>query len=254
MIPSSSTGNDYITKFINAAETGGYMNPDWSLYKPRVQLLSGSPWDPSKGSGAWVPQRQYEGTRGSIFLNDRTPYSGSEAANLLSHELIHVNQNLDTLYNSLTRRGQKDLSKNLYEVLPYLKEKYGYFGGYDDNPNAPLAERMADLQGFQFNNRLDLAKDPVFQKLGLANDPDFNALWNASTVERSRRLDPRDLPPGKITESDYPKGKAPIYYRPIDRLTDYVSKKVKNTVSGGRSGGGGRAEGGLASLSKSNKR
>jgi hypothetical protein len=161
-----NSGENYISRFIKAAETGGFLNPNWGLYKPGVQIMaSGQPntTNYDSAAAAYVPVGEYPGTKGTVMLTDSGPYkySPSEAANLLSHELVHVNQPLGTL-NEASSHFLKGMSKDITGVIPHLQKQYGYWGGYDNAKNTPdLKERMADLQGFQFNQGIDFAKDPV---------------------------------------------------------------------------------------------
>jgi hypothetical protein len=243
-----NSGENYITRFIKAAETGGFLNPAWGLYKPGVQIMASQQPNTTNyeaGTAAYVPVRDYPGTAGTIMLTDPSRYTPSQAANLLSHELVHVNQPLGTL-NDASNYFRKGMSNNITGVIPYLQKQYGYWGGYDDAKNAPeLKERMADLQGFQFNQGVDFAKDPVFKEKVL-KDPHAAAMWNANTIERSTRLDPRDLPPGQITSSDYPKGSVPWGAKLSDTFQNFLNpnRTVNQPLKVGF------AKGGIAELEK----
>ena len=237
-----NSGENYISRFINAAETGGFLNPNWGLYKPGVQIMASDQPNTTNyesGTAAYVPVREYPGTTGTVMLTDTSRYTPSQAANLLSHELVHVNQPLGTL-NEASNYFRKGFSKNLTDIIPYLQKEYGYWGGYDDAKTAPdLKERMADLQGYQFNQGIDFAKDPVF-KSKVLSDPHAAAMWNANTIERSTRLDARDLPPGKITSSDYPKGSVPWSAQIGDAVQNFVNpnRRVNQPVKIGFADGG----------------
>ena len=252
--PINRPGN-YINRFIDAVETGGFMNPNWGLYKPGVQIMASDQPNTTNydsAAAAYVPVGEYPGTKGTVMLTDSGPYkySPAEAANLLSHELVHVNQPLGTL-NEASNHFIKGMSKDITSVIPYLQKQYGYWGGYDNAKNTPeLKERMADLQGFQFNQGIDFAKDPVFKEKVLS-DPHAAAMWNANTIERSTRLDAKDLPPGKITSSDYPKGNVPwtsqigdavqnfVYpNRRVNQPLNLTSIRPRGYAAGGLAGGG----------------
>jgi hypothetical protein len=237
-----NSGENYISRFIKAAETGGFLNPNWGLYKPGVQIMASDQPNTTNyesGTAAYVPVREYPGTTGTVMLTDTSRYTPAQAANLLSHELVHVNQPLGTL-NEASNYFRKGFSRNLTDIIPYLQKEYGYWGGYDDAKNAPdLKERMADLQGYQFNQGIDFAKDPVFRKKVLS-DPHAAAMWNANTIERSTRLDARDLPPGKITSSDYPRGSVPWSAQIGDAVQNFVNpnRRVNQPVKIGFADGG----------------
>jgi len=237
-----NSGENYISRFIKAAETGGFLNPNWGLYKPGVQIMASDQPNTTNyesGTAAYVPVREYPGTTGTVMLTDTSRYTPAQAANLLSHELVHVNQPLGTL-NEASNYFRKGFSRNLTDIIPYLQKEYGYWGGYDDAKNAPdLKERMADLQGYQFNQGIDFAKDPVFKEKVLS-DPHAAAMWNANTIERSTRLDARDLPPGKITSSDYPRGSVPWSAQIGDAVQNFVNpnRRVNQPVKIGFADGG----------------
>jgi hypothetical protein len=221
------TKSNYVQRFADAAG-GGYLNPAWSTYKPGVQIMaSGAPISSTSESGtaAYVPRRQYEGTAGTVMLVDQTPFTPAQAGDLMAHELVHVNQPLDVLGQG-SYNFRKNMAEDITNTLPYLQQKYGYSGAYDKNPagaGADMAERMADMQGYQFNRGVDFAKDPVFQQQVLSKDPLRAAIWNANTIERSTRLDPRDLPPGVLTSSDFPKGQVPWSYQAKDAYNRFMN-------------------------------
>lgn len=98
---------------------------------------------------------------------------------------------------------------------------------------------MADLQGYQFNQGIDFAKDAVFKEKVLS-DPHAAAMWNANTIERSTRLDARDLPPGKITSSDYPRGSVPWSAQIGDAVQNVINpnRRVNQPVKIGFADGG----------------
>lgn len=210
--------NNYVQRFINAAESGGYLNPNWATYRPGVQLMaSGNPSQlPGEaGAQAYVPNFRTPGTADTVMLVNTGQYSPQAAAQVLAHELYHTKQPSTErdVYAGSPGNLQK-YQQNLSNVLPYLQEKYGYRGAYDTQTNkVPLNERMADMQSFQFNQGIDFASDPVFQQKVFGNDPYARAAWNASTIERTTRLDPRDLPPGQVTSSDFGPGGAPLTFR-----------------------------------------
>lgn len=226
-----SGSNNYVNRFINAAESG-YMNPDWGTYRPGVQMMASqepmTAWGGNEaGTSAYVPKRTYPGTAQTVMLSDTSAYTPAQAANLLSHELTHINQPLEMLSTTGSNMFRSGMAQDITNTLPYLQQKYGYSGGYDNSKaeatNPIMAERMADLQGWQFNQGVDFAKDPVFQQQVLAKDPLRAALWNANTIERTTRLDPRDLTPGVITSSDFPKGQVPLSYQAQDAYRRFMN-------------------------------
>ena len=228
-------GNDnYVQRFINAAESG-YMNPAWATYRPDVQIMASMQPAINLGedrTNAYVPTAPYPGTKDSIMLVNTSQYSPEQAARTMGHELYHIKQPGKDVYD-VSQSFMRKFNSNLGSTIPYLQEKYGYQGAYDTRPNAPIEERMADLQSFQFNQNIDLAKDPVFQQKVL-NDPWAAAMWNASTVERTTRLDPRDLPPGKLTSSDFPKGQVPLKYQAQDAYRQMMNPgRTVNYAAGG---------------------
>lgn len=219
-LPVFSTVGDqnYVQRFIKSAETGGYMNPDWATYRPGVQIMaSGNPTQlPGEaGAQAYVPNFRTPGTADTVMLVNTGQYNPQAAAQVLGHELYHTKQpGSERDVYAGTPGGLQTYQQNLSSVIPYLQEKYGYTGAYDtQTAKVPLMERMADLQSFQFNKGVDFAADPVFQQKVFGNDPYARAAWNASTVERTTRLDPRDLPPGKLTSSDFGPGGAPLTFQ-----------------------------------------
>lgn len=223
--------NNYVNRFINAAESG-YMNPAWATYRPGVQIMASqepmTAWGGNEaGTAAYVPKRDYAGTAPTVMLSDTSRYTPAQAANLLSHELVHINQPLEMLSTTGSNNFRSGMAQDITNTIPYLQQKYGYSGGYDTSKaeatNPIMAERMADLQGWQFNSGVDLAKDPVFQQQVLAKDPLRAALWNANTIERTTRLDPRDLTPGVITSSDFPKGQVPLSYQAQDAYRRFMN-------------------------------
>lgn len=213
MTAGGATG--YLQRFINTAETGGYLNPDWATYRPGVQLMaSGNPahLPGESGAQAYVPNFRTPNTADTVMLVNRAPYSPQSAADLISHELYHVKQPGDRDIYAGSPGGLRQFESALGQVVPHLQKTYGYKGAYDTATAVPLNERLADLQSFQFNRGVDFAKDPVFQQRVLS-DPYARAAWNASTIERTTRLDARDLPPGRVTSADFGPGGAPISFR-----------------------------------------
>jgi hypothetical protein len=169
------------------------------------------------------------------MLATNKQFTPQSAASVLSHELYHTKQPAGTSAYQGSRSGLQDFQQNLTSVLPHLQSTYGYSGAYDNMPlnKVPLNERMADLQSFQFNQGIDFAKDPVFQQKVL-QDPYARAAYNASTIERTTRLDPRDLPPGVVTSSDFGPGGPPLMWN--------IENKLKSLLPAPRR----FAEGGLA--------
>jgi hypothetical protein len=216
------TEKNYVSDFIKSAEAG-YMNPMWETYRPGVQLMASqeppSGWGGNDaGTAAYVPRRQYPGAADTVMLVGNSKYTPSQAASLLTHELAHIKQPLDVLSTG-SINFRKQMGQDITNVLPHLQKTYGYSGAYDKDPKAAgsdMIERMADLQSFQFNRGIDFAKDPVFQSQVLSKDPLRSAIYNANTIERTTRLDPRDLPPGVLTSSDFPKGQVPLSYQAQD--------------------------------------
>jgi hypothetical protein len=232
------TGPSFVQRFIDQAQSGGYMNPQWSTYRPGVQLMASGP--PSVlgvdgGATAYVPNIAYPGAADSVMLSTTKQFTPQSAASVLAHELYHPKQPAGTTAYQGSRSGLQDFQQNLQSVLPHLQSKYGYAGAYDNMPlnKVPLNERMADLQSFQFNQGIDFAKDPVFQQKVL-KDPYARAAYNASTIERTTRLDPRDLPPGVVTSSDFGPGGPPLMWN--------IQNKIKNMLPAPRR----FAKGGLA--------
>jgi hypothetical protein len=216
------TGPSFVQRFIDQAQSGGYMNPQWSTYRPGVQLMASGP--PSVlgvdgGATAYVPNISYPRAADSVMLATNKQFTPQSAASVLSHELYHTKQPAGTSAYQGSRSGLQDFQQNLTNVLPHLQSTYGYSGAYDNMPlnKVPLNERMADLQSFQFNQGIDFAKDPVFQQKVL-QDPYARAAYNASTIERTTRLDPRDLPPGVVTSSDFGPGGPPLMWTIQDKM------------------------------------
>jgi hypothetical protein len=235
------TGPSFVQRFIDQAQSGGYMNPQWSTYRPGVQLMASGP--PSVlgvdgGATAYVPNLSYPRAADSVMLATNKQFTPQSAASVLSHELYHTKQPAGTSAYQGSRGGLQEFQQNLTNVLPHLQSKYGYSGAYDNMPlnKVPLNERMADLQSFQFNQGIDFAKDPVFQQQVL-KDPYARAAYNASTIERTTRLDPRDLPPGVVTSSDFGPGGPPLMWN--------IQNKIKNLLPAPRR----YAKGGLAEMS-----
>jgi hypothetical protein len=216
------TEKNYVSDFIKSAEAG-YMNPMWETYRPGVQIMASqeppSGWGGNDaGTAAYVPRRQYPGAADTVMLVGNSKYTPSGAASLLTHELAHIKQPLNVLSEG-SINFRKGMGQDITNVLPHLQKTYGYSGAYDKDPKAAgsdMIERMADLQSFQFNRGIDFAKDPVFQSQVLSKDPLRSAIYNANTIERTTRLDPRDLPPGVLTSSDFPKGQVPLTYQAQD--------------------------------------
>jgi hypothetical protein len=234
------TGPSFVQRFIDQAQSGGYMNPQWSTYRPGVQLMASGP--PSVlgvdgGATAYVPNISYPRAADSVMLATNKQFTPQSAASVLSHELYHTKQPAGTTAYQGSRSGLQDFQQNLTNVLPHLQSTYGYSGAYDNMPlnKVPLNERMADLQSFQFNQGIDFAKDPVFQQKVL-KDPYARAAYNASTIERTTRLDPRDLPPGVVTSSDFGPGGPPLMWT--------IENKIKNMLPAPRR----FAKGGLAEV------
>ena len=234
------TGPSFVQRFIDQAQSGGYMNPQWSTYRPGVQLMASGP--PSVlgvdgGATAYVPNISYPRAADSVMLATNKQFTPQSAASVLSHELYHTKQPAGTTAYQGSRSGLQDFQQNLTNVLPHLQSTYGYSGAYDNMPlnKVPLNERMADLQSFQFNQGIDFAKDPVFQQKVL-KDPYARAAYNASTIERTTRLDPRDLPPGVVTSSDFGPGGPPLMWN--------IQNKIKNILPAPRR----FAKGGLAEV------
>lgn len=245
-LPLAGFNDDYINKFIASAEKG--MNPAWATYRPGVEIARSFNPPASQGedrAAAYVPKfgvSSYTGFRpeasgldvastpefvGLVTSNPTYANDPTAAANLLSHELTHIKQvdpnTLLTQAGATPGKGE-EFSKDLAAAIPYLQQKYGYTGGYDTRGKAPLSERFADLMGWQFQNNIDFSNDPEFQKMVLKT-PERVAAWNASTIPRTTRLDPRDLPPGKIVESDFGlPGAAPLSWQLQEKLRKLFPK------------------------------
>jgi len=84
-----------------------------------------------------------------------------------------------------------------------------------------LFEKLTDLAAIEMQTGKDLTQDPVLKET-LFKDPKAVAMYNTMTIPRMSRLDPRDLPPGRVTESDFPKGQVPLEFR------------IKNMIRGKR--------------------
>jgi len=234
-----------------------YLGWDPTTYFPKLDIRMA---DPTSALGN-VPETGYKSNQQTYInmapyvtkLESRFPGS---TADVLSHELAHVGQVLtskpgeDISKQYLRMANEAGMSfsdrfnkpsditnfdKTLNESMDYINRTYGTNAGtYLGNPKAPLFEKLTDLAAIEMQTGKDLTKDPVLKNT-LFKDPKAVAMFNAMTIPRMSRLDPRDLPPGKVTTSDFPKGQVPFEFR------------LKNAIRGGR----GRAEGGLASLNKS---
>ena len=223
-LPLAGFSDDYTKQFISSAEQA--LNPAWATYRPGVEVAKSFQPPLSQGdarTAAYVPKydvNTYTGfnpekygassattpeTIGLVTSNPAYLSDPTAAANMMAHELTHIKQvdpNVLLMEAGGTQQDKQSFAKDLATAMPYLQQKYGYAGGYDTQANAPMSERFADLMGWQFQNNIDFSTDPKFQQMVL-NTPERMAAWNASTVPRTTRLDPRDLPPGKIVESDF---------------------------------------------------
>jgi hypothetical protein len=115
-------------------------------------------------------------------------------------------------------------NEDLDKALPYINQKYGQAStGYINNatgqtttnkydPSSKLFEKLTDLASLEMQTGKDLTSDPYLKET-LFKDPKVVAMYNAMTIPRMTRLDPRDLPPGEVTSSDFPKGQVPIGFR-----------------------------------------
>lgn len=246
-LPLAGFSDDYTKQFISSAEQA--LNPAWATYRPGVEVAKSFQPPLSQGdarTAAYVPKydvNTYTGfnpekygassattpeTIGLVTTNPAYLSDPTAAANLMAHELTHIKQvdpNFLLMEAGGTQQDKQSFAKDLASSIPYLREKYGYAGGYDTQANAPMSERFADLMGWQFQNNLDFSNDPQFQKMVL-NTPERIAAWNASTVPRTTRLDPRDLPPGKIVESDFGlPGAAPLSWQLQEKLRRLLPKQ-----------------------------
>jgi hypothetical protein len=262
-------GSKVDPNFIKAAAP--YMGWDPSTYFPNINIRMA---DPTAAYGN-VPEYDYKPNEQS-YLNiapylTRIGEKANEpgmAADVLSHELAHVGQKLSSKpgedptkfhmrmaqqagLNVLGSVNRPDdvtkFNEDLDKVLPYINQKYGQMStGYINNatgktttnkydPSSKLFEKLTDLASLEMQTGKDLTSDPYLKET-LFKDPKVVAMYNAMTIPRMTRLDPRDLPPGRVTESDFPKGQVPLGFR------------IKNALRGGK------AEGGLASLNKSGGR
>jgi len=229
-----------------------YLGWDPSIYFPKVDIRSAAPTS-ALGN---VPETGY-GSDEQTYIN-MAPYIGKveskspgTIADVLSHELAHVGQVLSSkpgqdISKQYLRMADeagmstadrfnkpsdiKNFETTLNQSIKYINDKYGSNAGtYLGNPKAPLFEKLTDLAAIEMQTGKDLTKDPVLKET-LFKDPKAVAMYNAMTIPRMSRLDPRDLPPGKVTSSDFPKGQVPFEFQ------------LKNAIRRGK------AEGGLTSL------
>ena len=212
-----------------------YMGWDPTTYFPKVDIRMA---DPTSALGN-VPESGYKSNQ-QTYLNMAPYVTGMESrspgttADVLSHELAHVGQVLTSkpgediskqylrMANeagmSISDRFNKpsditNFDKTLNESIDYINQKYGTNAGtYLGNPKAPLFEKLTDLAAIEMQTGKDLTQDPVLKET-LFKDPKAVAMYNAMTIPRMSRLDPRDLPPGRVTTSDFPKGQVPLEFR-----------------------------------------
>jgi hypothetical protein len=261
-------GSKVDPNFIKAAAP--YMGWDPSTYFPNINIRMA---DPTAAYGN-VPEYVYKPNEQS-YLNiapylTRIGEKANEpgmAADVLSHELAHVGQKLASApgqdptklhmrmaqqagLNVLSSVNRPDdvtkFNEDLDRALPYINQKYGQMStGYINNatgktttnkydPSSKLFEKLTDLASLEMQTGKDLTSDPYLKET-LFKDPKVVAMYNAMTIPRMTRLDPRDLPPGQVTSSDFPKGQVPLGFRFRSALR------------------GGKAEGGLASLNRSSE-
>ena len=261
-------GSKVDPNFIKAAAP--YLGWDPTTYFPKVDIKMSAP----TAAYGNVPEYDYKPSEQSYLniapyltkIGERAKEPGM-AADVLTHELAHVGQKLASapgedptklLWRMAHQAGMNvlgsinrpdDVTKfnaELDKVLPYINQKYGQMStGYINDatgktttnkydPSSKLFEKLTDLAALEMQTGKDLTSDPYLRET-LFKDPKAVAMYNAMTIPRMSRLDPRDLPPGRVTTSDFPKGQVPLGFR------------VRNALRGG----GGRAEGGLASLNKS---
>ena len=237
-------GSNVDPNFIKAAAP--YLGWDPSTYFPKVDIKMAAPTH-ALGN---VPEYDYKKNEQS-YLNI-APYLTGIAnkyndpalpADVLSHELAHVGTKLASkpeedaskLYLRMANQAGMSINdtfnrpsdvtifnNNLNKSADYINKNYGVTSGnYLDNPKASLFEKMADLAAIEMQTGKDLTQDPVLKET-LFKDPKAVAMYNAMTIPRMSRLDPRDLPPGKVTTSDFPKGQVPLEFR------------IKNAIRGGR--------------------
>jgi len=221
-----------------------YLGWDPSTYFPKVDVRMA---DPTSALGN-VPETGYKSNQ-QTYINMAPYVTGLEpkypgtTADVLSHELAHVGQ-------VLTSKPGEDISKQylrmaneagmsfsdrfnkpsditnfdrtLNDSIDYINKTYGTTAGtYLGNPKAPLFEKLTDLAAIEMQTGKDLTQDPVLKET-LFKDPKAVAMYNTMTIPRMSRLDPRDLPPGRVTESDFPKGQVPLEFR------------IKNMIRGKR--------------------
>jgi hypothetical protein len=208
----------------DAAKTMGF---DPSIYFPGVQL---QPSQSDRGELANVPYESW-GT-GPTTVNvsptlqnlvQSGKLSPAYGSNVLAHELAHVGQALSSapgedaakLVNRLAQqtgmstedssaRGTSDLTNfnnAINQSLDYINQKYGTMTGYTSSPNSPLYEKLTDLTALEAQTGVDLTKDPVLQQT-LFSDPRYASVYNAMTIPRMTRLDPRDLPTGQVLPNE----------------------------------------------------
>jgi hypothetical protein len=212
-----------------------YLGWDPSTYFPKVDVRMA---DPTSALGN-VPETGYKSNQ-QTYINMAPYVTGLEpkypgtTADVLSHELAHVGQ-------VLTSKPGEDISKQylrmaneagmsfsdrfnkpsditnfdrtLNDSIDYINKTYGTTAGtYLGNPKAPLFEKLTDLAAIEMQTGKDLTQDPVLKET-LFKDPKAVAMYNTMTIPRMSRLDPRDLPPGRVTESDFPKGQVPLEFR-----------------------------------------
>lgn len=248
-------GSKVDPNFIKAAAP--YLGWDPSTYFPNINIKMA---DPTAAYGN-VPEYDYKPNEQS-YLNiapylTRIGEKANEpgmAADVLSHELAHVGQKLSSKpgedptkfhmrmaqqagLNVLGSVNRPDdvakFNEDLDKALPYINQKYGQAStGYINNatgqtttnkydPSSKLFEKLTDLASLEMQTGKDLTSDPYLKET-LFKDPKVVAMYNAMTIPRMTRLDPRDLPPGVVTSSDFPKGQVPLGF------------KIRNALRGGR--------------------
>jgi hypothetical protein len=233
---------------------------DPSTYFPKIDVRMA---DPTSALGN-VPETGYRKNQ-QTYLNI-APYltkleakSPGVTADVLSHELAHVGQVLSSkpgediskLYLRMAHQAglstadifnrPSDVTKfnqALNAAIPHISNTYGTNAGtYLGNPKAPMFEKLTDLAAIEMQTGKDLTKDPVLQNT-LFKDPKVGAMYNTMTIPRMTRLDPRDLPTGTVTSSDFPKGETPWGMRFRNMLPPPTKSWIQPYAAGGLAGGG----------------